>query len=318
MASTRYGERVIKVVTFNLEHDGGAPTEDGRFPRRWHDAHDCLREIGPDILLRQEMTYSRDEGHRRLHAAETALGLRGFLGGEGVGRNPAALFVNTTLFDIHQHHDHILGPWRTRPVNVVVRLPEVPDRRIILLSWHLAFNSPGTREREAEEITAFADKMKQGYSFIGGGDANEYPVPHGEQVAAIDWSSTDITDRPHMVHRSRPNTDGTRTSCTYLDETLLTCGLHDPARHAAHHLGTPDALNATAGHTTQAQGQGGERRIDRTYTDPWTITALLDVVVHDVPFSDHKIVEAVYSHERFVEAQRRAVTPLPPYDYSTH
>ncbi|MBZ3916806.1 endonuclease/exonuclease/phosphatase family protein [Streptomyces acidiscabies] len=315
--STTYDEPVIKVVTFNLEHDGGR-AKNGRLPKRWHDAHDFLTGLRPDILLRQELTYSRDDGHRRLHAAETALGMRGFLGTPGLGRNPTGLFVNTATFEIVRQYDHPAGIWRTPPTNVIVRLPEVPDRDIVLLSWHAAFNSPRGREREADEITAFADKMKTGCSFIGGGDANEYPLPHGETVAHIDWSSPGITDRPHRVHRSNASPDGSRISCTYLDETLLECGLHDPARYAAHTLGLPRALDHTAGHAASSQEQGGPRRIDRVYNDPRTVTAVIDVIVHDVDFSDHRAVEVVYSRRQFIEAQRRTITPLPPYDLSIH
>ncbi|GAQ54837.1 endonuclease/exonuclease/phosphatase family protein [Streptomyces acidiscabies] len=314
--SNTYSEPVIKVVTFNLEHDGG-PDEDGRFPKRWHDAHHFLSELEPDLLFRQEMTYSRDKktGNRRLHAAETYLGMRGFIGAEGVGNNPTALFSRPGTFNILRQFDHP-GIWRTPPAQAVVCLRELPERPIVVVSWHGAFNSVKGREREADEITNLADKMKQGFGFIGGGDCNEYPVPHGEKVPPIDWSSPDITDRVHMVHRSKPNPDGTRTSCTYLDGTLLACGLHDPARYAAHHLGKPHALNPTAGHAPQSRGQGGPRRIDRHYTDPWTATAAVDVIIHDTSdFSDHNAVEVVYSRAKFIEAQKRAVTPLPPYDF---
>lgn len=306
----KYSERVVRVIVLNLEHDGG-PDSNGQPPQRWHDAHDLLQDRRPDILLRQEMTYSHAEGGRRLHAAERALDMRGFLGIPGAGRNPTGLFVRPSTFDVHQQFDH-QRIWRTPPTNVIVRLPEVPDRNIVLASWHAAFNSPRGREREAEEITALADKMKQGSGFIGGGDCNEYPHPAGESVPPIDWTSPGLTDTVHVVHRTNPGPDGTRVSCTYLDETLLGCGLHDPARYAAHTLGQASALFATSGHA--ATGQGGERRILRAYCDPWTTTATLDVTRIDTSgISDHHAVEVVLSYRGLVEALRRTVNPLPPY-----
>ncbi|WP_217561570.1 endonuclease/exonuclease/phosphatase family protein [Streptomyces sp. GbtcB6] len=306
----QYGEPVVRVITFNLEHDGG-PDKGGQPPQRWQDAHELLRDRRPDILLRQEMTYSRAEGGRRLHAAERALGMRGFLGAPGSGRNGTGLFVRPTTFEVHQQFDDN-RIWRTPPTNTIVRLPEAPDRNIVLASWHAAFNSPRGREREAEEISALADKMKQGSAFIGGGDCNEYPHPAGETVPPIDWTSPDVTDYAHVVHRTNPGPNGSRISCTYLDETLLRCGLHDPARYAADSLGQGSALQATAGHA--AKGQGGGRRIDRLYLDPWTITAVLDVSVIDTTgISDHHAVEVVLSYRGLVEALRRTVDPRPPH-----
>ncbi|MEW1551595.1 endonuclease/exonuclease/phosphatase family protein [Streptomyces tsukubensis] len=246
------------------------------------------------MLFRQEATYSGLDGRRRLHAAERTLGMRGFLGEARISRNPNALFVRPGVLDVLEEYEH-RDPWRAPPANVVARLE-------------------GTgRIREAEEILAVADKMKQGLGFAGGGDCNEYPFPAGETVREIDWST--VTDRPHMMHRTIQGPDGRRTSRTAVDELLLGAGLHDPARHAALHLDRPRALDATAGHTPSMDGQGGSRRIDHLYFDLWLVQAVLDVQVVDCSgASDHNAVVATLSYRKAAEALSRAFDPLAPLD----
>ncbi|MFF7469908.1 endonuclease/exonuclease/phosphatase family protein [Streptomyces sp. NPDC008092] len=314
VAIDRYSERVVTVVIANLEHDGGAD-EDGESPQRWRDFHALIRGYHPDVLLRQEMTYSRAEGHRRLHAAERLLGMRGFLGAQGSGRNGTGLFVRPEVFDVQQQFEHTRH-WRTPPTNIVASLREVPDVPIVMTSWHLAFNSPRGRERETDEILALADKINKGWAFIGGGDCNEYPHPAGESVLPIDWTSDTVTDRLHVAHRTNLGPDGSRVSCTYADRTLLAAGLHDPARYAAHGLlAQQDALLPTAGHVKPSQG--GERRIDRLYVDPWLVNAVIAVHVIDTAgLSDHHAVAFVFSRAAMAEGLRRRMTALAPYDLS--
>ncbi|MFI6341198.1 endonuclease/exonuclease/phosphatase family protein [Streptomyces sp. NPDC050535] len=301
---------MVTVMSFNLERDGG-PDEHGHPPRRWRNAHELIKEHRPDVLLRQEMTYSRASGQRRLHEAERLLGMRGFNGAPGSGNNPTGLFLRPDVFDVHQQVDH--APlWRTPPTHIVASLRGVPDVPIVMMSWHLAFNSPRGRERETDEILAAADKINQGLAFLGGGDMNEYPHPSGERVPAIDWTDDGITDRMHMMHRTNRSPDGTRISCTYADETLLGAGLHDPARYAADTLGQADALCATAGQNKHSQG--GERRIDRIYCDPWLVNAVVEVSVIDTPDSDHDGLKVVYSRAGMAEALRRKMARQAVYN----
>ncbi|MDQ1031484.1 hypothetical protein QF035_009066 [Streptomyces umbrinus] len=132
----------------------------------------------------------------------------------------------------------------------------------------------------------------------------------------LDWANGDITDQLHMMHRTNPGPDGTRVSCTYADETLLGAGLHDPARYAAHTLRQPDALVATAGR--DKPGQGGERRIDRIYNDPWLTNAVIAVSVIDTTgISDHHAVKVVYSRAGMAEGLRRNATRLAPHDLTS-
>ncbi len=313
MTTTPQDEAVVRLLTMNLEHDGG-PDVGGRPPRLWHQANELISSRRPDLILRQEMTHSRDSHYRRLHAAERALGMRGFLGTAGLGRNPTGMLVREETFEVHQHVTHQVHPWRTPPTHTVLRLRDVPGVDIIAVSWHLAFNSPRSRERETDEILAFADKINQGAAFVGGGDCNEAPNPKGETEPPIDWDK--VTDRLHMAHRTNHDpATGRRVACTYLDDTLTAAGLCDAARHAARSLNQPGALGATAGHAKPRQG--GPCRIDRIYLDPWLVEAVVDVTVLDTTgVSDHHAVEVVLSRPRMVEAlrliaDRRASRPVP-------
>ncbi|MFD7714149.1 endonuclease/exonuclease/phosphatase family protein [Streptomyces sp. NPDC059786] len=304
----------LTVITANIEHDGGADVN-GQPPQRWHEAHALLAEHRPDVLLRQEMTYSHDEG-RRLHQAERVLGMRGFLGvrPQGAGRNPTGLFIRPDVLEIHREIEQS-RMWRTPPTCVAVSLREVPEVPIAVMSWHLAFNNPPVRATETYEILGIADKNNSGWAFIGAGDCNEAPDPAGERVPPIDWADEKITDRMHMMHRTDSGPNGTRVNRTFSDTTLLTAGLHDPARYAAHTLGQPDALLATAGR--HKPHQGGPRRIDRHYVDARLVTAVKMVEVINMDGkSDHDAVKVVYWRTVFADALRRTIAPLPPYHLS--
>jgi hypothetical protein len=61
-----YGEPVVTIVSLNLEKDGGEDTPSGGLPQRWTDAHrEILVPRHPDVVLRQEATYSARDGERR-------------------------------------------------------------------------------------------------------------------------------------------------------------------------------------------------------------------------------------------------------------
>ncbi|MGQ4436774.1 endonuclease/exonuclease/phosphatase family protein [Streptomyces sp. SAS_260] len=317
MTPTAHGEDVITVVSLNLQNDGGPDTPGQPFPQRWLDAHTkLLKPLRPDIVLRQEATYSHLDGQRRLHAAEDILEMTGVLTPNGAGRNPTALYLRPSTFPTHEVIYDRPGQrrmWRTPPTVVTTHLAEVPEVDITVASWHAAFNSPTGRQRETDELTSLVDKVKSGTAFLGGGDANEAPVAFGERTPSIDWTRPDITDFVHMVHRTVMCPDGTRANADYLDRTLLGCNLHDVARHAAHHLQQPDAMKPTAGHAPGAAGQGGPRRIDRIYADAWLAQAVLAVRVLDTPhISDHHAVCVVFDRPLFVDGLRRRFAPLTP------
>ncbi|MFF7476991.1 endonuclease/exonuclease/phosphatase family protein [Streptomyces sp. NPDC008092] len=310
MRTSTHGEEVVTIVCLNLEKDGGEDTADGGLPQRWLDAHNkILKPLEPDVILRQEATYSDLDDNRRLKAAEKLLGMRGFLSPNNAGNNPTALLVRPETFPVCERMAYNATFWRTPPTIVSSRFVDVPESELLLMSWHAAFNSPRGREREADEITALVDRMERRGAFIGGGDCNEYPIEDGEIVPPIDRSK--ITDRRHLHHRTNLAPDGSRVNCTYLHRALLTSGLQDAARYAAHALGQPDAIAPTAGHAKP--DQGGPRRIDMVFTDSRIARAVLKVYVLNTDgFSDHDGLVVVLSRRGLAEALRRDHPPLPP------
>lgn len=319
------------MVLMNLEHDGGPEDTPGVLPVRWRRAYEeVLEPLRPDWLGLTELTYSQtrsDAGdgekaaaERRWQAAQQTLGMCGFRAEMGQGRNPVGVLVRESTFTVgaQYHHPQV---FRTPPANVVLRLPEMPEVPIITAAFHSSFCSPTGREAEAFELTALVDKVKAQHGAEPGlsraacwlfGDTNEYPVPRGEPQPEIDWSSPEITDLVHRRHRAVKWTDGTWKSCTVLDEVMMDCGMHDPARWAAHHRGQPSALSTTAGYARA--GQGGRSRIDRGYMDAWTVQAVEKVTVVDMTgISDHHVLVVDLSRRKFMEALRRSFAPLEPW-----
>ncbi|MGW8700181.1 endonuclease/exonuclease/phosphatase family protein [Streptomyces eurythermus] len=299
----------MRLVLWNLKKDGGPDKADGSFPDDWAAAMRFLARLEPDILPRQEVTYSDLRDNARLQAGEELLGMKGYLTPNGAGRNPTALFLKPETFPVSERGPYDGRFWRTPPTIVSARFADVPEVPLLLMSWHAAYNSPLGRQREADEVTAFVDLMaRRRGGIIGAGDCNEYPVQQGEVLPPIDWSQ--VTDTRHLHHRTTLAPDGSRVSCTYWDRTMETVGLRDAARYAAHQLGQTGALAATAGH--DRPDQGGPIRIDRLDPDAHLARAVREVRVHKTPWSDHDAVEVVFSRRLFVQGLRREVEPVPP------
>ncbi|MEU0027436.1 hypothetical protein [Streptomyces sp. NPDC006335] len=69
------------------------------------DAHELAASRRPDILLRQEATYSDLDDERRLKrlkADEEPLEMKGYLSPNNGGRNPTAMFIRQTTFPISE------------------------------------------------------------------------------------------------------------------------------------------------------------------------------------------------------------------------
>ena len=338
-----YGEPVLRIGFLNLEHDGGPEERPGVLPGRWTQAHhEILAPRQFDWLGWAELTYSQvqplnpdaseeevaahraatDAADRRFASAQQLLGMRGFRAPTGQGRNPTGMFVRESTFEVVSRHSQ-LKVWRTPPTNVILRLrgEDAPATPIVTVSWHGSFCSPNNRELEGDELSSLVDKVqakhgnnpsKRWSAFWGFGDCNEYPVPIEETVPPIDWDDPGITDLVHRRHRARKQPDGSWKSCTYVDELMLDCGMWDPARYAAQQLGQIQALDATAGHA--AVGQGGGRRIDRGYVDPYTVQAVLEVnVIDTTDVSDHHGLEVILSRRKLTEALGRQFDPLPSW-----
>lgn len=335
-----YSEPVIRLGFANVEFDGGPEDKPAVLPERWHQAHRFLASLELDWLGRAEMTYSqwrpvpldatteeratveltRTAADRRFEASQQVLKMVGFRAPMGDGVTPTGLFFRPETFRFLNRYER-RGVWHNPPTNVVLALPEVPEREIMTVAGHTSYNSITRRRLEGEDLTTFADKVQAKYgndpahfgrAFWGAGDFNEYPVPGGETVPEINWAAPEITDLVHREHRAVKQCDGSWRSCTDLDERMMRCGMWDPARYAAHRLGQGDALAPTAGHASD--GQGGGQRIDRFYMDPWIVQAVLEVHVHRLDgISDHDLPEVILSRRKLVEGLRRQFRRLEPW-----
>ncbi|MET8807928.1 endonuclease/exonuclease/phosphatase family protein [Streptomyces sp. NPDC004546] len=322
----------IRLALMNLEHDGGPEVEPGVLPNEWRTAfEEVLKPLQADWIGLTELTYSQtrpdatDEekaaAARRWKAARRTLSMRGFRARMGQGRNPTGMLVRESTFTVGPQH-HLDRVFRTPPTNVVLGLSEAPGVPIITAAFHSSFCNPTLREAETYELTALVDKVKahranpqpRALCWLFG-DANELPVPAGEKVPDIDWSSPEITDLVHRRHRALKLPDGSWKSCTFLDEVMHDCGMHDPARYAARHLDQVDALNATAGFADSAVGQGGPRRIDRGLMDGWSVQAVTEVAVIDMSgLSDHHLLVVDLSRGKLIDAAHGAFSPLAPWE----
>ncbi|GGZ73507.1 endonuclease/exonuclease/phosphatase family protein [Streptomyces echinoruber] len=320
----------IRLGLVNLEHDGGPEETPGVLPDRWRTTYEqVLKPRRLDWLGMTELTYSQSRpdatepekaaADRRWRAAQEMLGMRGFRAEMGQGRNPTGVLIRESTFRVRaqRHHPRV---FRTPPAHVVLTLPDAPDVPILSAAFHSSFCSPVGRQAEAYELTALVDKVKAQHGADPGrswaacwllGDTNEYPLPAGEQVPQIDWDSPAVTDVVHRRHRALKRPDGSWQSCTFLDELLHDCGMHDAARYAAHHLGQSGALAATAG--ANRPDQGGASRIDRAYLDAWSVQAVETVTVLDMTgLSDHHALIVELSRRKLAEGLRRHYPPLPP------
>ncbi|WP_172387337.1 endonuclease/exonuclease/phosphatase family protein [Streptomyces sp. MNP-20] len=257
----------ITVAQWNLEHDGGA---DGA---RWEQAHEILRAYQPDIVMRQEMTYSHQRGQQRLHATEHILGLRGFLAPPTPeSPNSTALFVNPKLFQVDAVYPHHTLWWHPMS-NVVAYFQDCP-RPLSLGSFHLCSHDADTRLTEARRMTTLA---RPGMVSLIAGDCNSYPSNPEPGIPLPDWDT--VTDRAHMVHRTYLSSTGERHSDIRPDIVLTDARFEDAARYAADHLGQPHALAPTAGQCKPHQG--GPQRIDRAYACGGLAAALESVEIID-------------------------------------
>ncbi|NGO71456.1 endonuclease/exonuclease/phosphatase family protein [Streptomyces boncukensis] len=299
----------LVLVSWNLEADGEI-TDTGDAGPAWHLAHDILAEVGPDILLRQEMKYSRTDTMRRLHDAELRLGMSGYLAPDNPGAPdlPSGVFLRPGLFEVNTHHTPS-RPWWLRPCHLTVRLGDCP-RPLDLISFHMCFYDPATRSAEAQWLTLGAEP---GRASLIAGDCNSYPDHTRnavERVILPDWDT--VPDRAHATHRTIYEL-GCRVSDTRPDRILCDAGYVDLARHACTELEQPSALHPTAGY--DKRHQSGPQRIDRAYASAGLHRAVTSVEVIDTDqtrrASDHAMLVVRLSRREL----ENALTPETSEEY---
>ncbi|WP_253917284.1 endonuclease/exonuclease/phosphatase family protein [Streptomyces sp. MNP-20] len=301
MPSPPAGDDVIRVASWNVEHNGIDRTGDDT---RWHTAMGVLAEVKPHLLLRQELTGAHLNGSRTLWAEA------GHLGGDGdiqyfpflapatpESPNPTGVYADPRVFDVIAYYVHVTGMWH--PVcNPVVRLKGTTTD-LSIGSFHLCSHDPGKRASEANRLTTLG---KPGMAAIIGGDTNSFAHTRIETAPLPDWST--IADRSYVAHRTIER-DGRLVADTRPDEILS--GQYDgqPSvfRELGHYAATvlrqqySNPLAPTA--SLWRKDQGPMRRIDRLYATPQVAAALLKLEVintEDVRrASDHALVLATFS-----------------------
>lgn len=311
----------LVVIGANIEYDGNGDID------RHNRAHHALREHGPSAVFRQECKHIDDYGRPLLHTAARLLDMEYVIAPMKNFVSRPGLMVDPGTFRIVPGKSNFMTAPHTRPpASGIFRMPETGNegRQVMMASFHASYCSLTERSTDAEDLTRFADQIRD-KTFSDGTprrgsnvwlqmDANSYRVQEGNPHPNPD--PDEIEDKPHVVHRTRRDpVTGKWEPDTYLDETLLRAGLHDPARYAYHVLGREKAMDHTAGH--MAQGQGPLRGIDRFYLDAWSVQAVRDVEVIDMSsFSDHHAVKVTFSREALTSAVRREFDPLPGYPYN--
>ncbi|MEV7937182.1 hypothetical protein AB0O82_13680 [Kitasatospora sp. NPDC088264] len=295
---------VITIGSYNVEHDGW--TSDGRgggHLDKWYAAHEELGKIPFDILFRQEMTHSRENGKRLLFEAERMLAMRGFLAPSETKEspNPPGIFIRPDTFRVigewPQEND-----WWHAPCAIQVKFAEhsTPIHRA---SVHLGSRAPERRQIEARSITTW---NRRNLAVIMGGDFNSYSNSGIELQAFPSWP--DLLDRGHQEHRTR---GGVETD-TEPDRILTAVGLDDVAVHAARHLGQLDALAPTASlHPEITRRQGPRQRIDQQRVSRALLPALRSFTVVPLPFSDHALTYSVWDSDELLAGLERH----PTFDY---
>ncbi|MFE5326196.1 hypothetical protein ACFRCG_07370 [Embleya sp. NPDC056575] len=198
------------------------------------------------MLFRQEMWDALDNNGELADAAETVLGMTGWVG-KG---SSTALYIDPEVFESPRGWDD--SGWQLEPTARALRLRDTHAETlpIVCVSLHLPYASCTGRAIEGEYLTRFLDKAHITGSgdvvklpAVLGGDRNSYttPVPGGPLLPPIET----FTDRVHQTHRSRCGPDGVRIPDTHTDQEMRTAGAEDAARHVALTYGRMSALAPT-------------------------------------------------------------------------
>ncbi|MEV4997043.1 endonuclease/exonuclease/phosphatase family protein [Streptomyces niveus] len=275
--------RQLTVLCTNFENNGGGD------PAKRQAMNERLVSLNPHLIFRQEVWDSGDNGNTIAHEAEDILGLRAWLGPQ----NCTALLADPNVFAPLRQWPQTGPMWVLPPTALLMRYtPAGRDSLpLALVSYHLNYGSPTTRQSEAEWLTTWNDKQWTNPDGIPvrvpallGGDNNSYPVPGTPGDPPLPELDR-IPNRPHRLHRSIVGPDGKRVMDTRPDEILRTAGLEDVARHLAQ---TKNDKTAVAPTVDACDTHGPDARIDRIYASTLLLAAVTQANVIDMTgLSDH-------------------------------
>ncbi|MET8623779.1 endonuclease/exonuclease/phosphatase family protein [Kitasatospora sp. NPDC004669] len=306
----------FRFLVLNGEHDFG-----GHETPEWRRVHEWIRkELDPDVILRQEMTYSTREGRRGFHAARHALGMTGVMaaGTTLESPNPTGIFVKESGLRLVSDYPQVTNWWHPATQVRVAHVGEHYTTELSLASVHLDCNSPTQRLREAEmairwggtkEVEDEKGQRRQvTQPCIMGGDFNSYSSFPDELGPLPDMAA--VRDRHHVVHRTLPDR---LTPDTRPWDTLNTAGFTDLALHAHHTLGQRKALRGTSHRRTDQGAVKGQQhpRIDFIFANGSIPEAVERFEVVEVPggASDHHGLYVVFSPHSFWQAVEETARP---------
>ncbi|MFC1418747.1 endonuclease/exonuclease/phosphatase family protein [Streptacidiphilus cavernicola] len=277
---------IINVISCNFERNGGGDAA------LWKAMHDRLASHRPHLLLRQEVWDASKDGETLADAADSRLGLRGYIG-EGTFTSVAfdpKVFVSLRGFSA--------GAISAMPFTCrALQLLEAGEDSLPLTvaSIHLNYASVTYRQAESEWATTILDKArpvgpnKVSMKLPGlyGVDANSYPEPRPGEIPLP--RAEEIKDKQHLVHRARRNAAGQWEMDTEPDRIWRVSGVEDVAWHAMDNkLGRNHGLAPTTRATTT---HGPAARPDRIYLAEELLPAVVEVEVIDMTgLSDHDAV----------------------------
>lgn len=295
--------RPLTFVSWNFENNGKND------PDRRRKGDKKMKSLKPDILFRQEMWDAAEHGDQIFSDAKQTLEMQGKLGKDSC----TAIFFRPDKFAIVRDWEKSRGPvWVLPPTALTMRyLPAGPDvLPLVMVSYHLNYGSPTQRAIEAEWLTTWADKgwptADVTLPALMAGDTNSYPVPGAPGDPALPVLEK-IRNRPHRLHRSVRDPDGTRRMNIEPDDVLRTAGLEDIARFwvgQGHEKAVARTVNASPSH-------GPDSRVDRVYATPELLPALTDfeVIEVDEDLSDHHILRFTLDPDRLIDILQTAAAP---------
>ncbi|MCA1222555.1 endonuclease/exonuclease/phosphatase family protein [Streptomyces sp. 8L] len=206
------------------------------------------------------------------------------------------------------------APWHA-PANIAIKLRDddgtLSPRQISCVSGHACYWCTDYRLAEAQWCSTLA---KTGWLALHFWDWNSYRVGEGGP-----WGG--YTDHAFVANRTYFE-GGRRHTDDRPDRELLTVGYVEMARHAAQHLGQPEAMAPTAGYRDHPGRPHGMYCIDRGYFSGELAPALASFTVCDTPklrrLSDHLPLRAEFDLAQMRTILHRPATMYRPNAERSH
>ncbi|WBP92030.1 hypothetical protein [Kitasatospora cathayae] len=261
---------VLTVMSQNVQYGAG----DGR----WTGLVEVVREVGPQLLLLQEVDWLTDPEQAK--AAGEALGMELYVAPSrnrpvAVAWDPAHLQVEDieTRYTSELHHGYAAA--RIAPWGIAAGLPAP----LVAVSAHLIPYSAQQAAVEAQILSARV--YRHGGIGLIGGDINHPTATDPE----IDWTRVKPYNRASRCQR-REHPGDPWVSNRIVGQTLRDADLTDVAAHLADQHNDPALRRAT--------GKHGGLRVDQFHATPALTPAIVDYRTVEHDYADHLGVVGVF------------------------